>query len=274
MELNCFLCGDSYDCPQKLFAHLNNYGPKSHLYDKLKGKQKKKYISYKYISNCYFFLDEGITIDDLHMLKTHHIEKLLTNFSILDQAKFEFTAFSYSFFSSCFEKLFHDFLYIYIFLYSQINIDFSLKFPLARSIHNKWRRHKEQIFITIKSKIQNAHISRQLQELENKNTGKMNHYKKTYIFILIIILILCFCRVAKFHHFLVASPRFSTTPKSFNRAQRIKNSQKHTISDSQEGFVTMASSKEELEMKLKLLKLQCRNIQPKLLLIGNFCLHR
>lgn len=43
---------------------------------------------------------------------------------------------------------------------------------------------------------------------------------------------------------------------------------KFSIADSQEGFAVLAATSEELEAKLKLLKLQYRRIQPRLLLIG------
>lgn len=48
-----------------------------------------------------------------------------------------------------------------------------------------------------------------------------------------------------------------------------KYRKKFTIIDSQESFAVIAATVEELETKLKLLKIQKRNIQPKLLIIGD-----
>lgn len=43
---------------------------------------------------------------------------------------------------------------------------------------------------------------------------------------------------------------------------------KFSVPDSQESFMVMADTKDELDTKLKLLKLQSRNIQPRLLIVG------
>lgn len=43
---------------------------------------------------------------------------------------------------------------------------------------------------------------------------------------------------------------------------------KFSILDSQESFALIAATSEELEAKLKLLKLQCKSIQPRILIIG------
>lgn len=48
-----------------------------------------------------------------------------------------------------------------------------------------------------------------------------------------------------------------------------KYRKKFTILDSQESFAIVAGTVEELDAKIKLLKIQCRNIQPKLLVIGD-----
>lgn len=43
---------------------------------------------------------------------------------------------------------------------------------------------------------------------------------------------------------------------------------KFSIADSQEGFSLIATSMEEIDIKIKLLKLQSKSIQPKLLIVG------
>lgn len=48
-----------------------------------------------------------------------------------------------------------------------------------------------------------------------------------------------------------------------------KISKKFTIADSQESFAVLAKTQDELDVKLKLLKLQNKRIQPKLMIVGD-----
>lgn len=56
---------------------------------------------------------------------------------------------------------------------------------------------------------------------------------------------------------------FATTPNGEKVRKRF------SVSDSQEGFALIATSNEEMEAKIKLLQLQKRSIQPRLLIIGD-----
>ncbi|KAI8130050.1 hypothetical protein CVS40_0842 [Lucilia cuprina] len=104
-----------------------------------------------------------------------------------------------------------------------IDIDFVLKYPVAKNFEERWPYCAEDLLFILKTRISCSLISKKLLQTErideDENGAK---YKK-----------------------------------------------KFTIADSQESFAVVASTMDELETKLKLLKLQGRKIQPKLLVIGD-----
>ncbi|KNC31058.1 hypothetical protein FF38_00565 [Lucilia cuprina] len=129
-----------------------------------------------------------------------------------------------------------------------IDIDFALKFPMAKNLHERWPKFSEQILCVLKTKISSAYISKKLADIESKNDES-----KTFM-------------IFWFLHNL-----FPPQLKVSTESSGAKIRKKYSIADSQEGFAIIANTLEELEVKIKLLKLQCRNIQPRLLIIGEIC---
>lgn len=69
---------------------------------------------------------------------------------------------------------------------------------------------------------------------------------------------------------MVSTLYISTTTSCFDGTKRCKTTQKYTILDSQESFAIIGKTPEELDAKFNLLKLQSSNIQPLLLIVGDF----
>lgn len=61
---------------------------------------------------------------------------------------------------------------------------------------------------------------------------------------------------------------FPPHSKTVKDAHGSKQRKKFSVADSQESFALVGGTTEEVDAKLKLLKLQGRNIQPKLLVVG------
>ncbi|XP_046805208.1 uncharacterized protein LOC124419499 [Lucilia cuprina] len=95
------------------------------------------------------------------------------------------------------------------------------------------------------------------QSLINRLKVKIQNFNKNYQLIFKQHL------TPKFHNLFPPQLKISTDENG------AKYKKKFTIADSQESFAVVASTMDELETKLKLLKLQGRKIQPKLLVIGD-----
>lgn len=97
-------------------------------------------------------------------------------------------------------------------------------------------------------------------------------YTRIYIFINIKLFFFVFffleskiiCTLWHIHHLFPPQQKIKTDSTG------AKYRKKFSILDSQNSFVVLADSEEEMEAKIKLLELQGRNIQPMLLIVGDF----
>lgn len=65
------------------------------------------------------------------------------------------------------------FRYIYNVTFFQIDIDFSLKFPMAKNIHERWSQYSNKVLTVLKTKICNVQISKMLHEIKSKSEGNI-----------------------------------------------------------------------------------------------------
>ncbi|XP_046801112.1 uncharacterized protein LOC111688897 [Lucilia cuprina] len=126
-----------------------------------------------------------------------------------------------------------------------INIDFILKYPSAKCLKDRWTQLEDSILNILKSKSGCSILLKDLQKV-----GSNNEESKTFTI---------------FWHAHKLFPPQHTITTSPN-GEKIRK--RYSVADSQENFAVLATSNEELETKLKLLQLQGRNIQPRLLIIG------
>ncbi|KNC32281.1 hypothetical protein FF38_12920 [Lucilia cuprina] len=127
-----------------------------------------------------------------------------------------------------------------------INIDFELKFPFAKQFSERWLCYKDKVIYFLQSRISNLTISKKMQQIHTFNEES------------VVLTVLW-----NIHHL------FPPTQKVTSDMSGAKIRKKFSVLDSQESFAILAESEEEIEIKLKLLMLQGRNIQPKLLISGN-----
>ncbi|KNC21407.1 hypothetical protein FF38_12548 [Lucilia cuprina] len=127
-----------------------------------------------------------------------------------------------------------------------IDIDFVLKYPVAKNFEECWPYCAEDLLFILKTRISCSLISKKLLQTE-----RIDEDSKMFT-------ILWYC-----HNLFPPQLKISTDENG------AKYKKKFTIADSQESFAVVASTMDELETKLKLLKLQGRKIQPKLLVIGD-----
>ncbi|XP_065356917.1 uncharacterized protein LOC135952157 [Calliphora vicina] len=127
-----------------------------------------------------------------------------------------------------------------------INIDFTLKYPTAKCLKDRWSLLEDSILNTLKNKSGCSVLLKDLQKAETNNEeSKM------------------FTILWHAHKLFPPQQAFTTTPSGEKIRKRF------SVADSQESFAVLATSNEELETKLKLLQLQGRRIQPRLLIIGD-----
>ncbi|XP_037809229.1 uncharacterized protein LOC119601998, partial [Lucilia sericata] len=127
-----------------------------------------------------------------------------------------------------------------------INIDFELKFPFAKQFSERWLCYKDKVIYLLQSKISNLIFKKKMQQIHTFNEES------------VVLTVLW-----NIHHL------FPPTQKVTSDMSGAKIRKKFSVLDSQESFAILAESEEEIEIKLKLLMLQGRNIQPKLLISGN-----
>ncbi|XP_065354405.1 uncharacterized protein LOC135948881 [Calliphora vicina] len=130
-----------------------------------------------------------------------------------------------------------------------IDIDFKLKFPAAKSLFDRWSQLGDKILYLLKTKVTSAFVSQKLLELTMKIFYIFTESKQ-------------FAILWYLHHLFSPTHKINTDPSGS------KIRKKFSIADSQHGFAIIADTNEELEMKINLLKLQSRSIQPKLLIVG------
>ncbi|KNC27225.1 hypothetical protein FF38_05810, partial [Lucilia cuprina] len=126
-----------------------------------------------------------------------------------------------------------------------INIDFEMKFPFAKQFSERWSSYRDKVIYLLQSKISNPAISKKMQQIHVFNEES-------------VIL----TALWNMHHL------FPPTQKVTSDMSGAKIRKKFSVLDSQESFAILAESEEEIDIKLKLLVLQGRNIQPKLLISG------
>ncbi|XP_075158212.1 uncharacterized protein LOC142231488 [Haematobia irritans] len=126
-----------------------------------------------------------------------------------------------------------------------INIDFALKYPHAADFKERWTQYSDKFAYVMRTKISQAHISNKLVNLTTLNTDSRDFSLLWYL-----------------HHLLPPQQRSKTDESGAKFRKRC------TVVESQEGFAVVGTSMEEIEAKLNVLKLQAKNIQPRLLMIG------
>ncbi|KAI8126855.1 hypothetical protein CVS40_3410 [Lucilia cuprina] len=99
----------------------------------------------------------------------------------------------------------------------------------------------------LKQKVSSAFVSQKLLELDAHNEESKTFAVLWYL-----------------HYIFSPNQKVNTDPSGS------KIRKKFSIADSQNSFAILADSSQELETKIKLLQLQNRCIQPKLLIVGQF----
>ncbi|XP_075168312.1 uncharacterized protein LOC142240498 [Haematobia irritans] len=127
-----------------------------------------------------------------------------------------------------------------------IDIDFSLKFPLAKDIKITWTSLEIKLFAFLKTKLPNSTL---LKKFDDEDTSSNQESKQFAIFWTL--------------HQVFPPPQRVTSDENGSKIRK-----KFSILDSQESFAFIGSTKEEIAAKLNLAKLQNRCIQPKLLIVG------
>ncbi|KAI8115639.1 hypothetical protein CVS40_12277, partial [Lucilia cuprina] len=129
--------------------------------------------------------------------------------------------------------------------YTLIDIDFGLKYPQAKDMKTKWVLTESKLLHLLQSKVPNVTVSKMLTNLKSCDS-------ESRIFSILYCL-----------HYLFPPQQKVVTDKAGAKIRK-----KFTVTASQDSFAIVAETKEELDMKLKLLKLQKCNIQPRLLILG------
>ncbi|XP_075150679.1 uncharacterized protein LOC142224777 [Haematobia irritans] len=126
-----------------------------------------------------------------------------------------------------------------------INTDFSLKYPHAAHFKERWAQYSDKFAYVMRTKISQAHISNKLVNLTTLNTDSRDFSLLLYL-----------------HHLLPHQQRSKTD------ASGAKFRKRCTVVESQEVFAVVGASMEQIEAKFNVLKLQEKNIQPRLFMIG------
>ncbi|XP_037820789.1 uncharacterized protein LOC119609869 isoform X1 [Lucilia sericata] len=128
-----------------------------------------------------------------------------------------------------------------------IDVDFKIKFPNAKNLFERWSQLGDKMLTLLKQKVSSAFVSQKLLELDAHNEESKTFAVLWYL-----------------HYIFPPNQKVNTDPSGS------KIRKKFSIADSQNGFAILADSSQELETKIKLLQLQNRCIQPKLLIVGQF----
>ncbi|KAI8122559.1 hypothetical protein CVS40_6689 [Lucilia cuprina] len=126
-----------------------------------------------------------------------------------------------------------------------IDVDFKIKFPNAKNLFERWSQLGDKMLTLLKQKVSSAFVSQKLLELDAHNEESKTFAVLWYL-----------------HYIFPPNQKVNTDPSGS------KIRKKFSIADSQNGFAILADSSQELETKIKLLQLQNRCIQPKLLIVG------
>ncbi|XP_065356338.1 uncharacterized protein LOC135950732 [Calliphora vicina] len=127
-----------------------------------------------------------------------------------------------------------------------INIDFELKFPIAKKFNERWSNYGEKVIYLLQTKITCSAISKKMQQINSLNEESK-----------------ILTTLWNIHHL------FPPTQKVTSDESGAKVRKKFSVPDSQQSFAILAETEEEINIKLKLLVLQGRSIQPKLLISGS-----